>query len=175
MHPKPASNYLNAYPDALTQPIQALIAQGIFANRWLEKYPMAHTVRTDRALYDYVTSYIARHMRNAGQLSSIRYDSKLHVLKNALGMHTTISRVQGVRLKTHREIRIAAVFKQMPIEFLNMIVVHELAHLKERAHNKSFYQLCVNMAPDYHQLEFDLRAYMTYLDAQGQALWLSGK
>jgi len=26
-----------------------------------------------------------------------------------------------------------------------MIVVHELAHLKEREHNKSFYKLCENM------------------------------
>jgi len=46
-----------------------------------------------------------------------------------------------------------------------MIVVHELAHLKEAEHDKSFYQLCTHMAPDYHQLEFDLRLYLTHLDA----------
>jgi len=39
--------------------------------------------------------------------------------------------------------------------------VHELAHLKERAHDKAFYALCQHMAPDYHQLEFDLRLYLT--------------
>jgi len=44
-----------------------------------------------------------------------------------------------------------------------MIVVHELAHLKERAHDKAFYALCTHMAPDYHQLEFDLRLYLTQL------------
>ena len=51
-----------------------------------------------------------------------------------------------------------------------MIVVHELAHLKEREHDKAFYQLCTHMAPDYHQLEFDLRLYLTQLElaaAQG--------
>jgi len=26
-----------------------------------------------------------------------------------------------------------------------MIVVHELAHLKEKQHNKAFYRLCLNM------------------------------
>ena len=46
-----------------------------------------------------------------------------------------------------------------------MIVVHELAHLKEPEHNKAFYQLCTHMAPDYHQLEFDLRLYLTHLEA----------
>jgi predicted metal-dependent hydrolase len=45
-----------------------------------------------------------------------------------------------------------------------MIVVHELAHLKQREHDRAFYQLCHHMAPDYAQLEFDLRLYLTHLD-----------
>ena len=52
-----------------------------------------------------------------------------------------------------------------------MIVVHELAHMKERAHDKAFYQLCGNMEPDYPQLEFDLRVYLAYLNAGGAKLW----
>ena len=31
-------------------------------------------------------------------------------------------------------------------------------------HNKAFYQLCQYMLPDYHQLEFDLRVYLTWRD-----------
>jgi predicted metal-dependent hydrolase len=42
-----------------------------------------------------------------------------------------------------------------------MIAVHELAHLKHREHDKGFYQLCAHMSPNYHQLEFDLRLYLT--------------
>jgi predicted metal-dependent hydrolase len=75
------------------------------------------------------------------------FDSKLHVIRNALGTHTTISRVQGSKLKSKREIRVAALFKAVPHEFLRMIVVHELAHMKERAHDKAFYQLCRHMEP----------------------------
>jgi len=52
-----------------------------------------------------------------------------------------------------------------------MIVVHELAHLREKDHDKSFYQLCQHMEPRYHQLEFELRVYLTYLDAGGSGLW----
>ncbi|MDO8311210.1 MAG: DUF45 domain-containing protein, partial [Sideroxyarcus sp.] len=55
--------------------------------------------------------------------------------------------------------------------FLRMIVVHELAHMKEREHDKAFYQLCRYMEQEYPQLEFDLRAYLTYRDAGGVGLW----
>ena len=48
-----------------------------------------------------------------------------------------------------------------------MIVVHELAHLKEKEHNKAFYQLCQYMLPDYHQLEFEMRLYLTHLEVDG--------
>ena len=46
-------------------------------------------------------------------------------------------------------------------------VVHELAHFKESEHNKAFYKLCEYMQPGYHQLEFDLRIYLTWRDMQG--------
>jgi hypothetical protein len=49
-----------------------------------------------------------------------------------------------------------------------MIVVHELAHLREKQHNKAFYKLCEYMEPDYLQLEFDMRLYLTYLDLSGK-------
>jgi hypothetical protein len=106
-----------------------------------------------------------RYLRKAEPLNKVVYDNKLQVVKHALGTHTTVSRVQGSRLKASREIRIATVFRDAPAEFLKMIVVHELAHLKEAEHDKAFYQLCTHMAPDYHQLEFDLRLYLTQLDA----------
>ena len=50
------------------------------------------------------------------------------------------------------------------VVFFACLLVHELAHLKEADHNKAFYQLCTHMEPDYHQLEFDLRLYLTHLE-----------
>lgn len=46
-----------------------------------------------------------------------------------------------------------------------MIVVHELAHLKERENNKVFYAVCTHMEPDYYQLEFDVRLWLTGVQA----------
>ncbi len=111
------------------------------------------------------------HLRNSEPLSKIGFDSKLHVIAHALGTHTTISRVQGSKLKSKREIRIATLFKETPPEFLKMIAVHELAHIKEKAHDKAFYKLCTHMEPDYHQLEFDVRLYLTHIEGSSQRLW----
>jgi len=83
-------------------------------------------------------------------------------------MHTYISRVQGNKLKAKNEIRVATIFKNVPEKFLEMIVVHELAHLKEKEHNKAFYDLCTYMMDDYHQIEFDMRVYLLYMDRFGK-------
>ena len=171
MQPRRPPRYLAGYPAAMVEQVRQLIEQNRFGEVLLRRYPLAHGVRTDKALYDYVQELKAEHMRNAGQLSKVAFDSTMHAIKNALGTHSTISRVQGAKLKTKREIRIATVFREMPPAFLRMIVVHELAHMKEGEHDKAFYQLCRHMEPDYHQFEFDLRAYLSHLDAGGQPLW----
>jgi len=170
--PKPAPNYLAGYPEVLIEQTHKLIEKEQLASILLKKYPLAHSVRNDRALYDYVCELKSTYIRKATQLSKVTFDSKLHITNNALGIHTSKSLVQGGKLKAKREIRIATLFKNMPTEFLRMIVVHELAHLKEFEHNKAFYKLCLHMDPAYHQLEFDVRVYLTYLSKAGQPLWL---
>jgi predicted metal-dependent hydrolase len=147
------------------------MAQGRLGDWLLKRYGGVHGIRNDRALYDYVSGLKSEFLRNAEPLAKVAFDNKLHVIRNALGTHTTISRVQGSKLKAKREIRVASLFKEVPIEWLRMIVVHELAHTKERSHDKAFYQLCTHMEPDYHQLEFDLRLYLTHLESGGPALW----
>ncbi|RRS02532.1 M48 family peptidase [Aquabacterium soli] len=156
--------YLAGYPEDLLAQVRQLIDQGKLGDVIARRYPEPHEVRTDKALYDYVTELKERHLRKADPLSKVAYDSKLKVIQHALGTHTAISRVQGGKLKAKREIRVASLFREAPAPFLNMIVVHELAHLKEREHDKAFYQLCTYMLPDYHQVEFDLRLYLTALD-----------
>jgi len=158
--------YLAGYPQHMQARVHELIEQGRLGTMLADKYRQLHVVRSDSQLYDYVQALKNRHLRKSVPLGKVIYDGKLQVMKHALGTHNAISRVQGDRLKSSREIRIASVFRDAPAEFLKMIVVHELAHLKETEHNKSFYQLCTHMEPAYHQLEFDLRLYLTHLDAE---------
>ena len=156
--------YLVGYPPHVLARVQALLEQGRLGKVLEDRYGQMHTVRTDGQLYDYVQALKDRHLRQSVPLGKVVYDSKLQVMKHALGTHTSISRVQGGRLKASREIRIATVFRDAPADFLKMIVVHELAHLKEPEHDKAFYRLCTHMEAEYHQLEFDLRLYLTQLE-----------
>ena len=161
MMSSPPLPYLQGYPSDLLAQVRGLIEAGRLAETVARRHPEAHDVRTERALYDYVTELKSSHMRSAPPIAKVAYDPKLHIMRNVLGTHSTVSRVQGSRLKAKREIRIATLFKEAPADFLRMIVVHELAHLKEREHDKAFYALCQHMEPDYHQLEFDLRLWLT--------------
>ena len=132
--------YLQGYPEQLLSQVRTLINEQRLGDVLAKRYPGTHDYATDKALWQYTQD-----------------------LKNALGLHTAVSRVQGGKLKAKAEIRVATVFRNAPEPFLRMIVVHELAHLKEKEHNKAFYQLCCHMEPQYHQLEFDTRLWLTQL------------
>jgi len=164
--------YLAGYPAPLLEQVRQLIAEDKLGALLRQRYPDGvHDIQTDRALYAYVNELKGEFMRKAEPLSKVMFDNKLHVIRNALGTHTTVSRVQGGKLKAKREIRVASLFKEVPLAWLRMIVVHELAHMKEREHDKAFYALCRHMEPDYHRLEFDLRLYLEHMGMGGQRLW----
>lgn len=163
--------HLRAYPPELQQQARALLEGGRLAAWLLQRHPHAHGKRNDAALYAHVEALRQTHMRQSSRLDRVCFDSKLHVVQHALGLHTRMSRVQGSKLKAAREIRVAALFRDAPVGFLDMIAVHELAHLREREHDRAFYRLCTHMLPDYHQLELELRLYLTHLEAGGERLW----
>jgi predicted metal-dependent hydrolase len=154
--------YLRGYPASLQEQVAQMIAAGRLGEYLERRYPGRHEVQSDKALYSYAMALKQEHLRNAPAPDKVLYDNKLDVVHKALGLNTAISRVQGGKLKAKKEIRVASLFKDAAPEFLRMILVHELAHLKERDHSKAFYQLCEYMLPGYHQLEFDLRVYLTW-------------
>ena len=161
-----AFKYLQGYPPHLQQQVMQMVAENRLGDYLARRYPNHHQVQSDKALYGYTVELKQEYLRSAPAIDKVLYDNRLDLTHRALGLHTAVSRVQGGKLKAKKEIRVAALFKEAAPEFLNMIVVHELAHLKEAEHNKAFYKLCQYMLPDYHQLEFDLRLYLTWRDLQ---------
>jgi len=158
--------YLSRYAESLQNQIRELIEKDKLSTYILNRYPEKHKYQNDKALYIYTQELKNQYLKKF-TLSKVIYDGKINVINNALGTHTFVSRVQGGRLKAKNEIRVGTVFKNMPEEFLRMIVVHELAHFKEKEHNKAFYKFCTYIEPNYHQFEFDLRVYLTHLDEMG--------
>jgi len=159
--------YLNGYDTTLKSKVQTLIEQNKLGEYLLARYEKPHEYTTDKSLYAYVQTMKTDYLKSTPPVSKVLYDTKIRDISAALGTHTFVSRVQGGKLKAKNEIRIAHTFKKTPEAFLRMIVVHELAHLKEKEHNKAFYKLCTYMEPNYHQLEFDLRLYLLHCDTFG--------
>ena len=152
--------YIAHYPEYIQSQAAMLISSGRLGDYIEKNYPSKHQIQSDKALYDYVNEIKNQYMRKNSSLSQVSYNSKLKVLKDALGVHIYQSRVQGNKLRAHNSITVASLFKEAPPEFLRMIVVHELAHFREKEHNKAFYQLCCHIEPDYHQFELDTRLWL---------------
>jgi UTP pyrophosphatase len=160
--------YIQGYPATVIEQVASLVSENRFVGWFKQKYPEVHAIQSERELYQYTMDIKQRYMKKTPPLRKVVYDNKIHLINNALGLHQYISKVQGSKLKTQNEIRVASIFKQAPEPLLRMLVVHELAHLKEKDHNKAFYQLCCHMEPNYHQLEFDARLFMIFNELNGK-------
>jgi predicted metal-dependent hydrolase len=158
--------YLDHYPAHLREQVHELIAEGRLGEVIRARYPKPHSIQSNQALYDYAIAIKRESMASSPPLSKVGYCDKITTLNHALGLHTHATRVQGGKLKTKNEVRVATIFKRAPAEFLELIVVHELAHLREREHDKAFYRLCCHMLPDYHQVEFDMRMWLTWIELE---------
>jgi len=163
-------NYFQDYPDSLVDQAKQLIKTGQLKSYLLSKYPTAHRVHSDKQLFEYVNKIKQSYMKKSSQLDKVMYAKGKDLVFNALGTHTFVSRNHGGKLKSKHEIRIGASLKDAPEEMLRMLVVHELAHFKEKEHNKAFYNLCVYMQPDYCDVEFDTILFLILLD-QGERLY----
>ncbi|MBY7817496.1 M48 family metallopeptidase [Vibrio fluvialis] len=162
MHP--VLKYIQGYPAHILVPVQRMVESGKLVSWFEQRYPQRHDIQSEKALFNYTMDIKNQYMKKTAPLSKVVYDGKIHLINNALGLHTYVSRVHGNKIKAKNEIRIASAFKNAPEPLLRMLVVHELAHLREKEHNKAFYQLCCHMEPDYHQLELDARLYMMVLE-----------
>lgn len=161
--------WLDGYPAHIIEPVHAALQRGQLGPWLQQRYVDGHAIQSDSALYEFAHALKQRYLKNAPPLSRVEFNSQQHPLFGILGTNTFISRVQGSKLKSKNEIRVASVLREAPEPFLRMVVVHELAHLKEKDHNKAFYQLCTHMEPDYLQLEFDLRLWLTWREHQTQS------
>ncbi|WP_067514931.1 YgjP-like metallopeptidase domain-containing protein [Endozoicomonas ascidiicola] len=159
--------YILHYPQPIIDQVQRLISEERLGEWLLGKYPEPHGVRNNKALYEYTMTLKNQYLRKSAPLNKVLFDGKLSQTYQALGINVSRTMAHGGKLKVRKEIRIGTLFQNAPEDFLRMIVVHELSHLKEAEHNKSFYQLCCHMEPHYYQLELDTRLYMTQLELFG--------
>lgn len=153
-------SYFQHYPEQIQQQVHQLIDSGNLVTYFKTRYPEGHQIRTEKQLFEYTNQLKQRFLKNAPKLSQVKYKKQSDLIQNALGTHTFKKQQHGGKLKAKHEIAIAEQLKYAPKPILKALVVHELAHFKEKEHNKAFYQLCCHMEPQYHQLELDLRLFL---------------
>lgn len=149
------ARYFNGYPSTIVEQALQLISSNRLQRYLLKKYPEAHDITTDKLLYQYATELKKRYLKNAPPFGRAAFKKQGGMITNALGTHTY--RMQGKTRK--HDLAINNDLLYAPEALLKALVVHELAHFKEKDHNKAFYKLCCYMEPDYHQLELDLRLF----------------
>ena len=106
--------YLTAYEPKVINQIQSLIDNDQLGLFIFNKYPEAHNITSARALYDYAIDIKNDYLRKSSVLGKVIYDDKIHVINDALGLHTYISRVQGKKLKAKSESRVSTLFNRSP-------------------------------------------------------------
>ena len=84
-------NYLQHYPLHLQNQIKQLQAENKLGDYIAKRYPNAHTIQTDKALYEYCSEIKQAYLRTAPPLNKVHYDSKLSIEHHALGLNTAIS------------------------------------------------------------------------------------
>lgn len=163
--------YLSGYNEDLIKQVDFIIKSNKLGEVLTKKYKTKHSITNDKVLYNLAVDIKNQYMKNSKMPNRVYYDNKIETLNNALGLHSYIPIIHGKKIKVINDIKISTNFKNMPYEFLYNVLIHEIAHLKEKEHNKAFYNLCQNMSPEYFQIDFDLRLYLTYLDLYKKSLW----
>jgi len=110
------------YPETVVQQVQSLVDNDKLAEFLLKRHHTTHSVYSDSDLREYVLDLKNQHMKKSSPLSKVIYDSKIHVVHNALGLHSYVSRKQGGKLKAKNELRVSSMFKKSSEALLNMIV-----------------------------------------------------
>ena len=156
--------YLSGYSDKIKDDVTSLIESGKLSSYLLNNYSTPHSINNNSLLYHYVQNIKKLKMRQSTPLKSVSFGKNIRITHNALGLnrHETIS--HGKKLKTKKSIIISTVFKNVSEQFLEMIVAHELAHIKFMNHGKEFYNLATHICCNYYQVELDFRLYLTLKD-----------
>ena len=91
--------YLNGYSPDIQQQVQQHLDAGTLPKLLLKRHPVIHSVRSDKALYDYTQAIKNQFLRQSSPLSKVIFDDKINISHHALGLHSYVARVQGNKIK----------------------------------------------------------------------------
>lgn len=153
-------SFLEEYSQEEQSEIRSLMEEGKLESYINARYPEKHDIITDKALFTYTQGIRKKYMKKCPPAHKVVFDDKNETAYNALGDKDNELILTDNGHKIKNVMRIASLFKTAPAELFYMVVVHELAHLKDREHSRNFYRLCEHMDNDYYEHENDLKLYL---------------
>ena len=87
--------YISHYPQHIKDQALHLVEHNKLSDYLLNKYPTIHPYVNNKTLREYCVSIKNRYLKKSSPLSSVVYDPKIHVINNALGLHSYVSRNPG--------------------------------------------------------------------------------
>lgn len=76
--------YLQGYRPELISQVKELIETNRLRSVLERRYPDSHTIRSDKALYDYTMALKNRYLKKSSPLSKVIFDDKITLKKQAL-------------------------------------------------------------------------------------------
>ncbi|MGB0733309.1 MAG: YgjP-like metallopeptidase domain-containing protein [Pontibacterium sp.] len=156
--------YIAHYPTQVKAQVTELLTTERLGDWLKQRHGTPHNFRANHQLFELGQTLKNQFLRKAPPLHHIAYSDKVLRSHDALGVNVKKTRSHGKKQPIRREILVDTLFKGLSEPLLRMILAHEIAHIKEQEHNKSFYSLCCHIEPQYHQLELELRLILVYRD-----------
>lgn len=110
--------YLHHYPQSVLAKIQQLITEERLGSWLLAKYPERHSVRNNKALYDYTITLKNQYLRKSPPLNKVMFDGKIGQAHKASGSTLPDQWFMAENLKLVERYSLAHCFKTHLKSFL---------------------------------------------------------
>jgi predicted metal-dependent hydrolase len=106
---------------------------------------------------NYLRKWIKRQLRQKANVYVSKYSQEMHVEFNRMFIKSQKNKWASCSSKSNLNLNLK--LAALPEELIEYIVIHELAHLKERKHNEKFWSLVKKYCPNYKEGEDKLGGF----------------
>lgn len=136
-------------PTCLSEEIIALEVEK--AKNWIEKALIKQKGRQNSAMYSEFSPEAVREMKQAVLKTVLPIAEKYSKLMRVSpsGIKITSARTRYGSCNGKNSLCFSYLLAQYPLEAVEAVVVHELAHIRHKNHGKRFYDFIYSVMPDY--------------------------
>lgn len=118
-------------------------------SQWIERHVAERKARERK-------EYTAEEIKQLKEKAAAYLPGRVALYGGRMGLSPTGIKITGARKRFgscsgKNSLCFSCFLMEYPPEFIDYVVVHELAHIREKNHSKSFYSLVESYLPDYRE------------------------